>query len=213
MISLSQALALAVGPANVAAAGHAVADWFDVHNCCGAAHMIRDQLQDQPAGDAVPHNRPDTSLRSELMAKLATQREVILDLCKRVDRLEMRADGLTPIERVQRRWAKEASGGDKLDRQADEPAVQSREPASVVEEPSDAELLELMPEQFRTDLATVSLLAARDAGTGVTPGLFRVSLNTGALEYARAVWDRARQGHQPAPPANKNTPQVLNPRR
>ena len=104
-------------------------------------------------------------------------------------------------------WAAQVIG-ECVDEDAPDPpaAPDDKEPASVVGEPSDEELLGLMPEQFRTDLATVSLLAARDAGTGVTPGLFRVSLNTGALEYARAVWDRARQGHQPAPPANKNTP-------
>lgn len=145
-------------------------------------------LQDQPAPDAVPHDRPDTSLRAELLGKLATQREVILSLCDRVDRLEMRADGLTAMERVERRWAKEADG----------PAVpDDREPASVAREPSDAELLELMPQQFRDDLATVSRMAAHNAGAGVTAGLFRVTLNTGALEYARAVL--ARWGRQPAP--------------
>ena len=70
----------------------------------------------------------------------------------------------------------------------DGPAVPSgREPASVDEDPSDEELLELMPQQFRDDLATVSRLAAHGTSPDVTPGIFRVSLNTGALDYARAV--------------------------
>jgi hypothetical protein len=149
-ISLRQALRLAVGPANVDAAGHAVADWFDGLSYLGAtraADRIREQLQDQPvqpAPDAVPHDRPDTSVRSELMAKLATQREVLLNLCDRVDRLEMRADGLTPIERVQRRWAREAVAKDSSATGGDGPAVSDdREPASVVDEPTDEELLGL----------------------------------------------------------------------
>lgn len=58
------------------------------------------------------------------------------------------------------------------------------------EEPTDEELLELMPQQFRDDLATVSRLAAHGAGSDVGPGLFRVSLNTGALDFARAVLAR-----------------------
>jgi hypothetical protein len=52
---------------------------------------------------------------------------------------------------------------------------------------TDEQLLELMPEQFRADLATASRLAAQDAGPDTKPGVFRVILNTGALAYARAV--------------------------
>lgn len=89
---------------------------------------------------------------------------------------------------------------------ADEPAVpEGREPAAVITEPSDEELLKLMPEQFRQDLATVSSMAAHGAGTGVTPGLFRVILNTGALEYARAVlacWGNCKGSLTSSPPAD-----------
>ena len=56
--------------------------------------------------------------------------------------------------------------------------------------PTDEELLELMPQQFRDDLATVSRLAAHGTSPDVTPGVFRVTLNTGALNYARAVLAR-----------------------
>jgi hypothetical protein len=59
-----------------------------------------------------------------------------------------------------------------------------------LEGPTDPELLELMPQQFRDDLATVSRLAAYSAGEDVKPGLFRVSLNTGALDFARAILDQ-----------------------
>ena len=63
-------------------------------------------------------------------------------------------------------------------------------PAAVIGDPSDEELLGLMPQQFRCDLATVSRLAAHGAAPDVTPGVFRVTLNTGALEFARAVLAR-----------------------
>jgi hypothetical protein len=56
--------------------------------------------------------------------------------------------------------------------------------------PTDEELLQEMPQQFRDDLATVSRLAAHGISPDVTPGLFRVSLNTGALDYAHAVLAR-----------------------
>lgn len=167
MISLPQALALAVGPANVAAAGHAVADWFDGRNCSGAANMIREALQDQPEPDAVPHNRPDTSLRSELMAELAHLRNMNLILCRRVDRLE-------------RGWANDADG----------PAVSDdREPASVVEQPSDEELLGL-------DQLEETWNAQADSANGWNElGLDEII--AWAQRQALARW-----GHQPAPPAD-----------
>ena len=52
---------------------------------------------------------------------------------------------------------------------------------------ADEQLLQLMPEQFRADLAIASRLAAQDAGPDIKPGLFRVILNTGALAYARVA--------------------------
>ena len=52
---------------------------------------------------------------------------------------------------------------------------------------TDEQLLQLMPEQFRADLAIASRLAAQDAGPDIKPGLFRVILNTGALAYARVA--------------------------
>jgi hypothetical protein len=243
-ISLRRALELAVGPANVDAAGHAVADWFDSIDRNATATRVREALRDQPdqPAPAVPHSRPDTSLRAELLQKLATQREVLLNLCDRVDRLEMRADGLTPIERVQRRWAKERSvkesltvGGDgpavSDDREpassiniraalerlvelddtvphnrpgwaqewsdaiatacavlTDGPAVQSREPASGVDEPTDEELLGL-------DQLEAAWNAQADPANGWNElGLDEII--AWAQRQALARW-----GHQPAPPA------------
>ena len=98
-----------------------------------------------------------------------------------------------------------------LDEMAARPLILDRELISCArallaqpepEELTDEVLLELMPQQFRDDLATVSRVAAHGAGPDITPGIFRVSLNTGALDYARAVIaaDRARRP-TPQPPA------------
>ena len=62
---------------------------------------------------------------------------------------------------------------------------------------TDEQLPELMPQQFRDDLATVSRLASYD--TPVGPGLYRVSLNTGALAFARAVLARWGVAAVPVP--------------
>jgi len=53
------------------------------------------------------------------------------------------------------------------------------------QEPTDEELLALMPQQMRDDLAAASRALAQQAATAA--GVFRVVLNTDALEFARAV--------------------------
>lgn len=146
-----------------------------------------------------------------------TLRRAVLDLYERVERLEMRADGLTPMERVSRRWEKEkAADGDKLDRliaqdaaDDDGPAVpESREPASVMQHPTDAELLELMSKSMRDDLAEVSRLAALQAGT--EPGVFRISLNYDMVQFARAVLARwVPPGWQPIETAPRDGTEIL----
>lgn len=55
------------------------------------------------------------------------------------------------------------------------------------EAPTDKELLELMPKTMRDEFAAVSEVYSTATGGQVKPGLFRVVLNTVALEYARAV--------------------------
>ena len=62
--------------------------------------------------------------------------------------------------------------------------------ASVVSEPSDRELLELMPETMRDEFAYAATTCSDATGGQVKPEIFRVCLNTAALEYARAVLDR-----------------------
>ncbi len=78
-----------------------------------------------------------------------------------------------------------------IDALADGPAVpEGREPASVVSEPSDRELLELMPETMRDEFAYAATTCSDATGGQVKPRIFRVCLNTAALEYARAVLAR-----------------------
>ena len=95
--------------------------------------------------------------------------------------------------------------------EADEPAVpDGREPASVVEQPTDAELLELMHQSMRDDLAEVSRLAALEAGTAA--GVFRVTLNYDVVRFARAAIaaDRARWGRPaPEPPADGEVAELV----
>lgn len=55
------------------------------------------------------------------------------------------------------------------------------------EYPSDEELLSLMPQSMRDDFAAASRHAAETLD--IKPGIFRVCLNTEALEYAKAVLD------------------------
>jgi hypothetical protein len=73
----------------------------------------------------------------------------------------------------------------------DGPAVLgSREPASVVDQPTDKELLELMPETMRDEFSYAAKTCSDATGGRVKPGILRVALNTTALEYARAVLAR-----------------------
>jgi hypothetical protein len=77
----------------------------------------------------------------------------------------------------------------------DEPAVpDGREPASVTDQPTDKELLELMPETMRDEFSYAAKVCSDATGGQVKPGIFRVCLNHSALEYARAVL--ARWGNQ-----------------
>ena len=70
--------------------------------------------------------------------------------------------------------------------------------------PTDEELLELMPETMRDEFAAVSGVYSTATGGQVKPGLFRVVLNTVALEYARAVLARwGRPVIEPVPVAER----------
>ena len=60
--------------------------------------------------------------------------------------------------------------------------------------PTDEELLELMPETMRDEFSYAAKVCSDAMGGQVKPGIFRVALNTAALEYARAV--HARWGNQ-----------------
>jgi hypothetical protein len=56
--------------------------------------------------------------------------------------------------------------------------------------PSDIELLQLMPEPMRDEFSYAAKVCSDVTGGQVKPGIFRVTLNTAALEYARAVLAR-----------------------
>ena len=58
---------------------------------------------------------------------------------------------------------------------------------SEPEYPSDKELLELMPETMRDEFSYAARVCSDATGGQVKPRIFRVALNTAALEYARAV--------------------------
>ena len=53
--------------------------------------------------------------------------------------------------------------------------------------PTDEELLELMPETMRDEFSYAAKVCSDAMGGQVKPGIFRVALNTAALEYAHAV--------------------------
>lgn len=61
-------------------------------------------------------------------------------------------------------------------------------PASVIKEPSDEEIMELMPQQMREDLAAAARAMAADNPKAMS--VFRVILNCHAVDHARAVLTR-----------------------
>jgi len=84
--------------------------------------------------------------------------------------------------------------------EADGPAVpDGREPASVTDQPTDKELLALMPETMKDEFSYAARVCSDATGGKVKPGIFRVALNTAALEYARAVLGAADAKPTPNP--------------
>jgi hypothetical protein len=57
-------------------------------------------------------------------------------------------------------------------------------------EPTDKELLELMPQTMRDEFDYAAKVYSDATGGQVKPRIFRVCLNHRALEYARAVLER-----------------------
>ena len=65
---------------------------------------------------------------------------------------------------------------------------------------TDKELLELMPETMRDEFSYAARTCSDAMGGRVKPGIFRVALNTAALEYAQAVLQRyGRPAIKPVP--------------
>jgi len=61
---------------------------------------------------------------------------------------------------------------------------------TTVADPTDQDLLELMPETMRDEFGYAAKVCSDATGGQVKPGIFRVCLNHTALEYARAVLNR-----------------------
>jgi hypothetical protein len=81
------------------------------------------------------------------------------------------------------------------------PAVpDGREPASVALQPSDEEIMGLMPQQMHDDLAAAVRAMAEQEGIDSTPakGVLRIILNRHVVDLARAVL--ARWGRLAAAP-------------
>jgi hypothetical protein len=65
---------------------------------------------------------------------------------------------------------------------------------------TDQELLALMPKTMRDKFSYAAWVCSDATGGQVKPGIFRVALNTAALEYARAVLARwGRPAIEPVP--------------
>jgi len=93
---------------------------------------------------------------------------------------------------------------------AGEPAEpEGREPASVTGQPSDEEIMGLMPQQMHEALAAAVRAMAEQQGIDSTPakGAMRIILNRHVVDLARAVL--ARWGHQPAPPADGEVAELV----
>jgi len=76
---------------------------------------------------------------------------------------------------------------------ADGPAVpEGREPAAVASEPSDEDIMEMMSEEMRADLAAAACAMAEQSGSDSPRirGLHRIILNSHAVDLARAVLAR-----------------------
>lgn len=63
----------------------------------------------------------------------------------------------------------------------------------MMTDPTNQELLELMPETMRDEFSYAAQACSDAIGGRVEPGIFRVVLNTAALEYARAVLNHYNQ--------------------
>jgi hypothetical protein len=76
---------------------------------------------------------------------------------------------------------------------SDDPLVQQARAALAQPEPqgpTDEDLLGLMPETMQDEFSYAAKVCSDATGGKVKPGIFRVALNTAALEYAQEVLTR-----------------------
>lgn len=77
------------------------------------------------------------------------------------------------------------------------------------EGPTDEEIMELMPQQMRDDLAAAArAMSGFDPGNIKAASVFRIILNRHAVDHARAVL--ARWGNYPASPDSSSSPRSEN---
>ena len=110
----------------------------------------------------------------------------LVELCTPVDSIPQLAERLQKLNAL-------ADHARALLAEADGPAVpDGREPASVALQPSDAEIMELMPQQMHDDLAAAVRAMAEQEGIDSTPakGVLRIILNRHVVDLARAVLAR-----------------------
>ena len=105
---------------------------------------------------------------------------------------------LAKVHEWMRQWnADHLNQGDQLvfvSAKAAQSGQQQSDADTEAQGPSNEELLELMPETMRDEFSYAAKTCSDATGGQVKPGIFRVCLNTAALEYARAVL--AKWGYQ-----------------
>jgi hypothetical protein len=121
--------------------------------------------------------RETHALANEARAALAQSEPVVLT---RTDCFDFAMDFLGGTEEVEVR--------NYIERLESNASAALTQPEPVA--PTDKELLELMPETMRDEFSYAAKVCSDATGGQVKPGIFRVALNTAALECARAVLAR-----------------------
>jgi len=91
---------------------------------------------------------------------------------------------------VVRRALEQLPDHDRIHAQAEEARAYLASESDGSAYPTDKELLELMPETMRDEFSYAAQVCSDATGGQAKPGIFRVALNTAALEYAQAILAR-----------------------
>jgi hypothetical protein len=134
-------------------------------------HQHRAQPWQWATQEAFRDADGDASCILELRDRIVAMDACIWDIYKQLDRLKTYHEN---------NWARIVNLEDGL-------AV-AKGAASAVDVTDEA-LLELMPESMRDEFSNAAKVCSDATGGQVKPRLFRVCLNTTALEYARVVYN------------------------